>query len=111
MAREDTPGNSVLKEFVRRVKEKHGDRVEDVILFGSHARGDCTDESDIDVLIVIDREDFKLRRDITGIAYDLLLETTRYISPKVISLEDYTFLQDINTSFIRNINEEGIAIE
>lgn len=98
------------EEFINRVKEKYADKMEKIILFGSYARGDYTKESDIDVLIVLSKEDYKVRRDIMGSSFDMLLETGVYISPKVISLRDYQNLKNIKSSFIQNVSREGIAV-
>ncbi|NJE61058.1 nucleotidyltransferase domain-containing protein [Thermococcus sp. 21S7] len=38
----------------RRVREVFGDRVEEVIVFGSRVRGDWKEESDLDVLVMLD---------------------------------------------------------
>ena len=100
----------VLKEFVKRVKEKYGDKVEKIILFGSYARGKVREESDIDMLIITKTEDFKMRREIAGIAFDLLLKTKKYISAKVISKSDYEQLRETQTSFIKNVTAEGIVL-
>ncbi len=43
-----------LESFVKTLKEKYGDRIHRIILFGSTARGEDLEESDIDVLIVAD---------------------------------------------------------
>jgi predicted nucleotidyltransferase len=37
----------------RRLREAFGDRVEEVILFGSRVRGDYREDSDLDVLLVL----------------------------------------------------------
>ena len=40
-----------LEEFIKKVREKHGDKIDRIILYGSYARGEAEEESDIDVLI------------------------------------------------------------
>ena len=50
----DTKENKAIKEFVQALKSKYRGRVRRIILFGSYARGDYTEESDIDILIVGD---------------------------------------------------------
>jgi len=44
-----------LAEFRRALAARLGDRLRETRLFGSYARGDFTDESDVDVLVLADR--------------------------------------------------------
>src|SRR3989442_1193542 len=39
--------------IVRRIKEDFGDQLEGLVLFGSVARGEQTDRSDVDLLLVL----------------------------------------------------------
>ena len=41
--------NSLLSEFLKSSKELFGEKLKDIILFGSYARGDYDDESDVDI--------------------------------------------------------------
>jgi predicted nucleotidyltransferase len=43
----------LLNELKSGLVELYGDRLFSVILFGSHARGEATSESDIDVMVVL----------------------------------------------------------
>jgi uncharacterized protein len=43
----------IVKEFKELLKAVHKDNLKAVILYGSMARGDFDDESDIDVLVVL----------------------------------------------------------
>ena len=97
-----------VNEFVRRVKEKYEDKIDSIILFGSVARGEAKEDSDIDVLIVVKKEDFRLRRVLIGIAFDILLETGNDISVKVLSTIDFEGRG--NFSFLRNIVLEGVKL-
>lgn len=45
---------SALGDLVRFVRERFGARARDLRLFGSRARGEGHEESDLDVLVVID---------------------------------------------------------
>ena len=46
--------DSAMKEYAKGAKEVYGDKLKEVILYGSCARGDFTDESDVDVMILLD---------------------------------------------------------
>ena len=89
-----------LSEFLRRVEARFGDSVEEVILFGSYARGDHDEESDIDVLIVGDVDFDELMEVVT----DILLEYGELISPIVLKPEEFRKRMD---SFIRTVLSEG----
>lgn len=41
-----------VDEFVERVLDKYSDRIDSIILFGSVARGEAKEESDIDILVI-----------------------------------------------------------
>jgi len=47
----------VGKEFARLVKNKLQSHLEKIILFGSHARGDFTEGSDYDILVIVDKKE------------------------------------------------------
>lgn len=53
--------NGTIASLMERLKAGleaiYGPRLKGVCLFGSHARGEQDDESDVDVLIVLDRID------------------------------------------------------
>ena len=51
--------NIITSKVVAAAKESLGDKLDKVILYGSYARGDYDDESDIDIMILADipRED------------------------------------------------------
>ena len=44
----------ILSEFRDEVQKLYGKRLKSIILYGSWTRGDATDESDIDVLVVLE---------------------------------------------------------
>ncbi|WP_088853799.1 HEPN domain-containing protein [Thermococcus pacificus] len=89
-----------LSEFLRTLRERFGDSIEEVILFGSYVRGDYDEESDIDVLIVGEVDFDELMEIVT----DILLKHGELVSPIVIKPEEFKRRKD---SFIRTVLEEG----
>ena len=81
--------------------------IKEIILFGSVARGEDTEDSDIDLLIISDKKretKDKLMKKVSN----ALFEFGIYISAKVISKEEYKNLE--NTYFISNIKREGVVL-
>lgn len=97
-----------VDEFVRRVEQDHRNEIESIILFGSVARGEAREDSDIDILIITKKEDFRLRRLFIGKAFDIFMETGKNISVKVISHDD--FRSQKNFSFLKNVIADGVKI-
>lgn len=46
----------IVREFKKALQDLYGDRLGDVVLYGSYARGDYDDESDIDLMVILTDE-------------------------------------------------------
>jgi len=92
----------IAKEFAKSFKD-----VERIILYGSVARGEDKEESDVDIL-VISRDKRKTKDKVIERAMDILLDKGTYISVKVISPREFEDLKD--THFISQITKEGVVI-
>jgi predicted nucleotidyltransferase len=95
-----TVSRPVIHEFAAKAREACGDEIEEIILFGSVARGDDRPDSDIDILVITSREDYRLREYLTGLAFDLLMLIRERLSVKVLSRADIVAHQKY--PFIRN---------
>ena len=95
-----------VKEFVRRAREKYDDKIDSFILFGSVARREAKKDSDIDILVIWNGDEAEGWRAMTGLAFDVLLDEEKYISTKVLGLEDLK----AENPFIKNVMKEGVKI-
>ncbi|HEY8078526.1 MAG TPA: nucleotidyltransferase domain-containing protein [Labilithrix sp.] len=71
LSRLSPPVAAALEAFASQVRSRFGERVRELALFGSHARGDAHPESDVDILVVIDDVSFDEIREVIRIAYDI----------------------------------------
>jgi len=101
----------IIKEFKELLKVVHEDNLKAVILYGSMARGDFDNESDIDVLVVLNEiPDYVEELDKTfQVQYELGM---KYNYDFIISCV-LTTSKDYETKFeplFLNIRREGISI-
>jgi predicted nucleotidyltransferase len=102
---------AALSEFVARLREKYADQVMLVVLFGSKVRGDFDEESDLDVLVVVEGNDrWPDWREISDLTSDLLLNYEVNISALVFNEEYYRWLTEHRTPIYNNTTREGILI-
>ena len=99
-----------VEEFVRRALERYRDKIESIILFGSVARGEGKEDSDVDILVVWKGDKLEGWDVLEDIAMDILLEYGQLISLKIIYPQEYFGMVNIGSSFIQNIKKEGVAI-
>jgi len=97
-----------LKEFKELLNKKYPKDIVSIKLFGSKARGDFHKESDVDVMVVLKNENKSKSKkdDIADAAYDLLLKYEVDISPRVYSLKEFNYLNNIPTVFMQIIRKE-----
>ena len=102
--------SEALEKFTGGVRSLLGDNLLMLKLFGSKARGDFSEESDIDILLVVKKISSKLRDRI----FDLLLEIDLEYDPKIslVILSEYEYQRntEMGSPFIDGIEREGVPI-
>ncbi|MFZ2070949.1 MAG: nucleotidyltransferase domain-containing protein [Halobacteriota archaeon] len=102
-----------VKQLVNQIKKhlvkEYGGKIKRIIIYGSYVRDEATKDSDIDVLVVIDDslDPFEVRKNLSDIIFDILLEKKELIS--VIPVPE-TIFKDYKSPFILNVKEEGMVI-
>ncbi len=101
--------DKALAGFAEELKKKYGSRVDKVILYGSAARGGMGEESDIDVLVVVDRKDRGIVRGIEALAVETMKKIDRLVSPLVLDKDAYTEMIKERYPFILKVRREGVV--
>lgn len=53
--------SNLLERYIGEVKKVFGGSLRQVILYGSYARGDYREDSDVDVMILVDLTDMEIK--------------------------------------------------
>lgn len=106
--------SDVVQEFINKVHELLGTRVKKIILYGSYARGDYNDNSDIDIMILTDLTDdeiVKYRSKISDLAYDIEYDNNFDIdlSPLIKNIDKFNYWLEV-LPFYMNVQKEGVVL-
>lgn len=102
--------NKALSLFLERIRQDLGASLKKAVLFGSRARGGGNEDSDIDVLVLVDELTLEKKHVVWDIACDVLLETEIDISPLVMSQAQFAALQEHERLIAKDIEQEGIPL-
>lgn len=100
----------IIAHLRERLVQELGDGVESIVLFGSVARKEAHEDSDIDVLIVTRDDDRKLQDKISKIRTRIDLDNntlTALVQMSRSELERYVML---GSPFIETVAEEGVIL-
>ena len=99
-----------LDDAYNRVKKIYGDDLVKMILYGSYARGDYRDDSDIDIMLIVKCGDATIaeRRDaLVSVMGDLCLDYEIYPSIKVNNA-DYFDRWKNSMPLFKSIEKDGV---
>jgi len=106
---------TALARFRAALDARLGTRVREVVLFGSHARGNASETSDVDVYVVIDDADHDDRKIVFDIAYDIDASAPGEdgwvgLEPIVHSTAQAADMRSRERGLLRNIDAEGMRL-
>lgn len=98
--------------YAKGILEIYGINLKSVILYGSYARGDYSNNSDVDIMILVDLEDediVKTREKVSYYTYDFNMNNDTDIIPLVKNKKHFDYWRD-SYPFYNNIQREGVEL-
>jgi len=97
-----------ISRFTAKIQTQFPGNINQIILFGSYARGDYHKDSDVDLLVLTNDDSWELKKSIMDAGFYFYPEIGVMISAKVMTKEQYQkrscFL------FIQEVAREGITV-
>lgn len=108
----DRATQDATRAFIQRITGQYD--LAEVILYGSRARQTHRPDSDADLAIILrgaHGKKFDAVRELSGIAFDVMLETGILIQPAPIWEDEWQHPEQFgNPEFIENIQRDGIRL-
>ena len=105
--------NDISNIISESIKESLGNKLCKIILYGSYARGDFNEDSDIDVMVLADinndDELYKMEKNLWDIGWELDAQYNVMISIFLKSNKHFYEWKDV-MAYYRNIVEDGVVL-
>lgn len=104
--------DTISQKIAQSYRSIYGNSIKGIFLYGSYARGDFDEESDIDYAAIIEGERLPLQEKLKRVwkdAADIGLEHDVLVSPTMIPEAEFERYQDILV-FYKSIKKDGIRI-
>ena len=82
----------------------------DFRIFGSRARGDADEYSDLDVFIKVERIDRNVKEKIEDVIWDVGFNNFIVISPLIFTRDEIENTALRSSAIVKNIAEEGVSL-
>ncbi|QWR76440.1 nucleotidyltransferase domain-containing protein [Candidatus Magnetomonas plexicatena] len=99
---------NVVNRFKILLSEKI--TTKEIVVFGSRAREDNTENSDLDILVVVEIAGHSVEKVISDAAWEAGFPDDILIVPVVITLDQLRDSPVRESSFIKNVYREGILV-
>lgn len=105
--------HDIVYSFAQQLKLIYGESLKKIVVYGSYARGDYNNNSDVDIMILVDSSVAQIKKrfnDVCDLAFDYELKYGIVISP-LVKNEEHFMKWSETLPFYRNVKLEGVAVE
>ena len=100
---------NLLKKLIPGLVRIFEDSITSIILYGSVARGTQTEESDIDIAVLVRSYTKEMHEQMTDLVVDLELEYDKVLSVLLIDHDKFAEWENV-MPFYKNVKKEGIVL-
>lgn len=103
---------SLLPQYLSEIQKIYGSHLKSVILYGSYARGDYTEDSDIDIMILVDLPDEEIDGyvdSLSELGFQYNVEHDIWIMPIVKNIKHFQYWVSAYP-FYKNVQNEGVTL-
>ena len=103
---------SLISQYVDLVRKIYGTHLKQVILYGSYARGDFTEDSDVDLMLLVDLNEEEAEQfsdELSELGFEYQVGHDIWMMPVVKNIRNF-FKWSFVYPFYRNVKEEGVSL-
>jgi predicted nucleotidyltransferase len=101
---------SWLDAYRKALRQQFPGLVQDIIIFGSKARGTARPDSDLDVVLILREGDWRLKDAVSLPGYDLSIGTNVVPSLQIYTAAEWQQLRDRQSVFQEAVERDGISV-
>ena len=106
-----TPDKQIWLDVYRQaLRERFPDLIEDIIIFGSKARGDAGPDSDVDVLVILREGERETKKEVRRLGHDLAVLSEAVPSIMVYTKAEWVERGQNGSPFYRAVMRDGVQV-
>lgn len=102
----------ITNKVVECYRKEFGEKIIKILLFGSYARGEQNEDSDIDYVAIVDGDRLDLQNRVKNVwdaMFDISLEKDVVVSPTIVPYDEFEKYKGVS-GYYKNIESEGIRV-
>ena len=99
-----------LDAYRQALRERFPDLIEDIIIFGSKARGDAGPDSDVDVLIILQEGEREIKKAVRRLGHELSVLSDAVPSIMVYTKVEWMERGQSGSPFYRAVMRDGVQV-
>ncbi len=103
---------NLIKQYVSSIKNIYGKHIKQIILYGSYARGDFREDSDIDIMVLVDLSETQIdvySDELSELGFEYNVNHDIWFMPVVKNAKHFDYCRSVYP-FYSNVVKEGILL-